>query len=70
MLGIFQQIGAPELIIILVIVLLLFGASRLPEIARSLGKSSKEFKKGMQEGTADDEAEAATEPRPTEKPAE
>jgi TatA/E family protein of Tat protein translocase len=54
MIGIFQQIGAPELIIILLIVLLLFGASRLPEIARSLGKSSREFKKGMREGEAEE----------------
>jgi TatA/E family protein of Tat protein translocase len=45
-----QGIGAPELIIILVIVLLLFGAKKLPEMARSLGKSSREFKKGMREG--------------------
>jgi TatA/E family protein of Tat protein translocase len=45
-----QGIGAPELIIILVIVLLLFGAKKLPEMARSLGKSQREFKKGMREG--------------------
>jgi sec-independent protein translocase protein TatA len=54
MLGIFQNIGAPELIIILVIVLLIFGASRLPEIARSLGRSSREFKQGMKEGATDE----------------
>ena len=68
MLGIFQNIGAPELIIILVIVLLIFGASRLPEIARSLGRSSREFKQGMKEGGTDEpDAEAAsTEARPRE----
>ncbi len=50
------SIGWPELVIILVVLLLLFGAKRLPEIARSVGKSSKEFKKGMNEGiTAEDE---------------
>jgi sec-independent protein translocase protein TatA len=59
----FNGLGAPELIIILVIVLLLFGAKRLPEMARSLGKSSKEFKKGMEDG-ADDEP---TEPKPDPK---
>ncbi|HEX6263424.1 MAG TPA: twin-arginine translocase TatA/TatE family subunit [Actinomycetota bacterium] len=48
--------GLGELIIILVVVLLLFGAKRLPEMARSLGRSTKEFKKGM-----DDEAEEAEE---------
>jgi sec-independent protein translocase protein TatA len=47
------KIGMGELIVILLIVLLLFGASRLPEIARSLGKSVKEFKKAMKE-TDDD----------------
>ena len=59
----FNGLGAPELIIILVIVLLLFGAKKLPEMARSLGKSSKEFKKGMEEG-ADEEPK---EPAPDEK---
>ena len=42
-------IGMQELLIILVIVLILFGASRLPELARSLGSSVKEFKKGVNE---------------------
>jgi sec-independent protein translocase protein TatA len=43
------KVGMGELIVILLIILLLFGASRLPEIARSLGKSVKEFKKAMKE---------------------
>ena len=41
--------GPTELIIILVILLLVFGAKRIPEIAGSFGKSIKEFKKGMNE---------------------
>lgn len=41
--------GMPELIVVLVIVLLVFGAGKLPEIAGSLGKSITDFKKGMQE---------------------
>ncbi|MFH1593835.1 MAG: twin-arginine translocase TatA/TatE family subunit [Candidatus Omnitrophota bacterium] len=43
------KFGMGELVIILLIVLLLFGASRLPEIARALGKSIKEFKKAGKE---------------------
>jgi sec-independent protein translocase protein TatA len=41
------RIGLPELILIAVILLLLFGAKRLPSIAKSLGESIKEFKKGI-----------------------
>jgi sec-independent protein translocase protein TatA len=49
------SLGAPELIIILVVVLLLFGSTRLPKLARSLGQASKEFKQGVSEGGRDDE---------------
>jgi len=45
-------LGSQELLVILVIVLILFGANRLPELARSLGSSLKEFKKGIDEGQA------------------
>ena len=45
----FGNIGFPELLVILLIVLLLFGAKRLPEIARGLGKSIQEFKKGVKD---------------------
>lgn len=44
-----------ELVIILLVVLLFFGASRLPSLARSLGASAKEFKDGLEEGDDDDE---------------
>ena len=39
-------LGGPELIIMALIIMLLFGAQRLPELARSLGRSKKEFEKG------------------------
>jgi sec-independent protein translocase protein TatA len=42
-------IGVTEILLILLIVLLLFGAKRLPEIAKGMGKSIKEFKKGMRD---------------------
>jgi sec-independent protein translocase protein TatA len=47
-------LGYQELLIILVIVLILFGANRLPELARSLGSSVKEFKKGVNEIKGED----------------
>jgi sec-independent protein translocase protein TatA len=45
----------PELLIILVVVLLLFGAAKLPQLARSLGASAKEFRKGVEEGVDESE---------------
>jgi sec-independent protein translocase protein TatA len=47
-------LGYQELLLILVIVLILFGAQRLPDLAKSLGSSVKEFKKGINEVTKDD----------------
>lgn len=45
--GFIQNIGVGQLLIILVIVLLLFGSRKLPDLARSLGSSMKELRKGM-----------------------
>jgi sec-independent protein translocase protein TatA len=50
-------LGMPELIIIMVIVLLMFGAKKLPEVASGLGKSIKSFKKGIQEIEPDAETD-------------
>ena len=55
-----------ELIIVLVVVLLLFGSTRLPKLARSMGEASKEFKKGVSDGSRDDPARAEI-PDPDEK---
>ncbi|PYN24205.1 MAG: twin-arginine translocase TatA/TatE family subunit [Candidatus Rokuibacteriota bacterium] len=49
-------LGTQELVIILIIVLVLFGANRLPDLARSLGSSVKEFKKGVNEVKGEDAA--------------
>ena len=49
-----MNLGAPELLIILVIVLLIFGGSKLPKLAKSLGQAQKEFKEGVAEGNKDD----------------
>ena len=46
----FGSLGLPELLIILFIVILIFGANRLPGLARGLGSSVKNFKEGMKEG--------------------
>ncbi len=43
------NIGAPELIIIVLVIIILFGAKRLPEIGNSLGKAIKEFRKAGKE---------------------
>jgi sec-independent protein translocase protein TatA len=43
-----------ELLIVLLIVLLVFGAKKLPDLARSLGASAKEFRKGIEEGSSED----------------
>ena len=58
----FLDFGAPELIIILAIVLLLFGGRKLPELSRSLGESMREIRKGIS-GDGRDEKKAEEKPR-------
>lgn len=51
-----QNFGLSEVLVIVIVLILLFGAKRLPDLARSIGKSMNEFKKGREEGmTADAE---------------
>jgi sec-independent protein translocase protein TatA len=56
------NLGAPELMIVLLVVLVLFGGAKLPKLARSMGQAQNEFRKGIRQGAdADDE--------PSEQPA-
>ena len=59
--------GGPELIIILVVVLVLFGGSQLPKLAKNLGKAQKEFKQGLDDGAA--EGSSTPPPPPPAAPA-
>jgi sec-independent protein translocase protein TatA len=43
-------LGTPELLVIAVVIFLLFGATRLPQLAKSLGQSKRAFKEGLDEG--------------------
>ncbi|PYN52266.1 MAG: hypothetical protein DMD94_23055 [Candidatus Rokuibacteriota bacterium] len=62
-------LGSQELLVILVIVLVLFGANRLPQLARSLGSSLKEFKKGIGEGQAKESSVSLPSPERVSAPA-
>lgn len=54
--------GAPEILLIVFVILLLFGSKKLPELARSLGKSLNEFKRGQTESAPDKKIEKQAEP--------
>jgi sec-independent protein translocase protein TatA len=53
----------PEWFVVLGVIVLLFGAKKLPELARSLGRSSTEFKKGIKEGSTDTNEAGASAPK-------
>lgn len=53
------NIGPTELLIFLAILLLIFGAAKLPKLARSMGQAGKEFKAGMKEGYQAEDVEGA-----------
>jgi sec-independent protein translocase protein TatA len=58
----FKQIGAGEIILILAVLLLLFGAKKLPDLARSIGKSARALKDGMKDGLEEDDDEETNAP--------
>ncbi|MEA2002022.1 MAG: twin-arginine translocase TatA/TatE family subunit [Actinomycetota bacterium] len=55
----FKNFNGWEIVIVLVIVLLLFGARKLPDLARSIGASAKEFRKGLDEGVDENDDNTA-----------
>ncbi|GAX89951.1 twin-arginine translocase TatA/TatE family subunit [Effusibacillus lacus] len=62
----FQQIGIPGLILILVIALIIFGPSKLPELGRAFGRTLREFKdatKGLVDGDKEEKSEPVPEPK-------
>jgi sec-independent protein translocase protein TatA len=64
---VFRQIGAPEIILILAVVVLLFGAKKLPELARGSGRALRIFKaetKGLIDGDDEDSDTVAPAPAP------
>lgn len=61
----FRSLGPPEIIMILVVLVLLFGAKRLPDAARSLGRSMRIFKSEVKEMRTDDQDD-----KPHERPRE
>ena len=63
----FGNLGFPELLIIMVVILLLFGAKRIPEIAGSMGKGIREFKKNINDATREVTSESQT-PSESETP--
>ena len=62
------MIGAPEIICIILIVLLLFGAKKIPELMESMGKGVKFFKQGMNE--IEEEVKRPVEDQPSQQPSE
>ncbi|CAN5711565.1 hypothetical protein BH23GEM1_BH23GEM1_04120 [soil metagenome] len=62
----FGNLGMPEILLIMLVVLLLFGAKRIPEIAGSMGKGIREFKKNINDATRDVQDGIHDKPRRTE----
>lgn len=52
------NIGTTEILIVLLVVVLIFGSTQLPKLARSMGQAQKEFKQGLKEGAVDDDEDS------------
>jgi sec-independent protein translocase protein TatA len=66
-----SNLFGPDMLIVLLIVLLLFGSSKIPQLMRGLGSGVNEFKKGLAEGSAEEKKPpdaAAAGTKPDEKP--
>jgi sec-independent protein translocase protein TatA len=57
-------IGVPELIVLAIVLLLIFGPKRLPEIGKSMGKGMREFKQSVSGITGEDETTSVTPAKP------
>ena len=57
MLAFIRNIGWPEIIVIMAILVVFFGASRLPDLARAIGRSAREFRRGVEGDGEDDGTE-------------
>ncbi|AIQ62738.1 Sec-independent protein translocase protein TatAd [compost metagenome] len=58
----FSTIGAPGIILLVIVALLLFGPNKLPELGRAVGRTFREFKEGTRDIIADSEPAAKSEP--------
>lgn len=52
------MVGGPQILIIALIIIVLFGGAKLPQLARSIGQAQKEFQKGLKEGAGDEDEPA------------
>jgi sec-independent protein translocase protein TatA len=62
-----MELGWTQILLVLIIILILFGAKRIPEVMKSMGQGVKEFKKAAKDITSDDEPDTSAKP-PTSAP--
>lgn len=62
------RLGLPELLVIFVILVLLFGAAKIPQLGKGLGEAIRNFKKGLGGGDDDERKSGPTDPPPPQEP--